>query len=106
MSTEIIAKTVNAAVMIATTGNCPQMVKTGRGSYEIHTFDSLRNIYRASYTMEYSRARAYLTEARHAEALVAMGWDFCDATHEAERPDSTGPLRDRVKRSAAKGKAV
>jgi hypothetical protein len=106
MSTEIIAKSVNAAIKVATTGNCARMVQIGRGSYEVHTFDSLRNIYRASYTMAYHRARAYLTEARHAEALVAMGWDFCDATHEAERPDSTGPLRDRVKRSAAKGKAV
>jgi hypothetical protein len=106
MSTEFLANTVTAAIKIATTGNCPVMVQVAPKSYEVRTFDSVRNIYRASYTMDYHRARAYLTEARHAEALVAMGWDFDEATHEAGSDNSFGALRDRVKRSASKWTAA
>lgn len=101
MSTEIIATSVTAAIKAATTGNCTRMVQVSPGSFEVQTYDPIRNAFIAGPTMDFHRARAALTEQRHRDALVAMGWDEYVAEMAAGRA-VRGSLRDRVKESVSK----
>lgn len=98
-----MAISITEAIKAATTGErAPCMIMVSRGSYQVRTFDERLGMYRVGNSMQYSRARACLTEARHAYALKALGWDNMDALCEAGDWRNEGSLRDRVKRSVAK----
>lgn len=94
--------TISITAAIATATEQTSIIMVSRGSYQVRTFDDRLGMYRLGATMNYAQARASLTEARHAHALKALGWDNMDAFGEAGLWSSTGSLRDRVKRSVAR----
>ena len=93
--------TISITAAIAAATEQTAIVKVSRGSYQVRTFDDRLGMYRVGTTTDYAKARAILTETRHALALNALGWDNMDALDEACGREF-GSLRDRVKRSVAR----
>ena len=67
------------------------------GGYTIEKWDAVREAWVRGPAMDYHRARAALTEARHVEAMEAMGYAPFDAAGLAGQ--AHGPLRDRIART-------
>lgn len=74
-----------------------RMTPWGPGLYYIEVYSPSRHAWIIGSNMPYHAARACMTEARHAAALVAVGWAENDAEWEAYY--GNGSLRDRVKAS-------
>ena len=87
--------TINKAIRHATA--TVRMHPWGARSYIVETYCPNRHAWVVGSNMPYHAARACMTEARHAVALVALGWQERDA--EIESHYGNGPLRDRVKAS-------
>jgi len=86
---------INKAIRHATA--TVRMHPCGARSYIVETYCAARHAWMTGPQMPFHAARACMTEARHAVALVALGWEERDAEIEAHY--GNGPLRDRVKAS-------
>lgn len=90
-----MAKTIYQAAAYAR--ESVRMVQVAPKSHQIQEYSEKRRAWVAGAAMDYNRARAALTEARHAAALIYLGWDRMDAY--GESCDKCGRLEDRIRES-------
>ena len=75
-----------------------RFVKTTPNGYEVHAYCPKRHAFIAGPPQPYAKALADTAQARHAEALIALGWSPDDAWAEAFGV-AFGSLRQRVRAS-------